>query len=191
MHKLLFGDPYQFKSSEDEVKRIKSFLSPRRTTFDSVELNNKLNKDYNITNDAVIPVGDLFNYQFKDHTITVSLADVEIFSKAYPGVKITETDGFSIIIDGAFREVKIKNAEWSDQAEAWYQWQTAYARRELSNKELYSYPEGHPLSEGKIEIKYMTAKEEDILSSATLIKQGVVITSRSTVVITGCFAIEA
>lgn len=39
----------------------------------------------------------------------------------------------------------------------------------------YFYPEGHPLTEGKIEIKYMTAKEEDILSSATLIKQGVVI----------------
>jgi hypothetical protein len=39
----------------------------------------------------------------------------------------------------------------------------------------YFYPEGHPLAEGKIEIKYMTAKEEDILSSATLIKQGVVI----------------
>jgi hypothetical protein len=39
----------------------------------------------------------------------------------------------------------------------------------------YFYPEGHPLSDGKIEIKYMTAKEEDILSSATLIKQGVVI----------------
>ena len=140
MHKLLFGDPYQFKSSEDEVKRIKSFLSPRRTTFDSVELNNKLNKVGNTVNDVVIPVGDLFNYQFKDHIDTVSLADVEIFSKAYPGVKITETDGFSIIIDGAFREVKIKNAEWSDQAEAWYQWQTAYARRELSNKGLYSYP---------------------------------------------------
>lgn len=142
MHKLLFGDPYQFKSSEDEVKRIKSFLSPRRTTFDSVELNNKLNKVGNTVNDVVIPVGDLFNYQFKDHIDTVSLADVEIFSKAYPGVKITETDGFSIIIDGAFREVKIKNAEWSDQAEAWYQWQTAYARRELSNKGLYSYPKG-------------------------------------------------
>ena len=39
----------------------------------------------------------------------------------------------------------------------------------------YFYPEGHPLSSGKIELKYMTAKEEDILSSQTLIKQGVVI----------------
>jgi hypothetical protein len=39
----------------------------------------------------------------------------------------------------------------------------------------YFYPEGHPLSSGKIEMRYMTAKEEDILSSQTLIKQGVVI----------------
>jgi len=39
----------------------------------------------------------------------------------------------------------------------------------------YFYPEGHPLSSGVLEMKYMTAKEEDILSSATLIKQGVVI----------------
>lgn len=39
----------------------------------------------------------------------------------------------------------------------------------------YFYPEGHPLADGKIEIKYMTAKEEDILSSQSLIKQGVVI----------------
>ena len=39
----------------------------------------------------------------------------------------------------------------------------------------YFYPEGHPLSSGRLEMKYMTAKEEDILSSATLIKQGIVI----------------
>lgn len=39
----------------------------------------------------------------------------------------------------------------------------------------YFYPEGHPLSSGTIEMKYMTAKEEDILASQSLIKQGVVI----------------
>ena len=37
------------------------------------------------------------------------------------------------------------------------------------------YPEEHPLSEGTIEMKYMTAKEEDILTSQNLIKQGVVL----------------
>ena len=39
----------------------------------------------------------------------------------------------------------------------------------------YFYVEGHPLSEGKVEVKYMTAREEDILTSQNLIQQGVVI----------------
>ena len=39
----------------------------------------------------------------------------------------------------------------------------------------YFYVDGHPLSSGKVEVKYMTAKEEDILTSQNLIKQGVVI----------------
>ena len=38
------------------------------------------------------------------------------------------------------------------------------------------YPKDSPLSNGKIELKYMTAKEEDILTSDNLIKKGVVIT---------------
>ena len=37
------------------------------------------------------------------------------------------------------------------------------------------YPEGSPLREGKIEVKYMTAKEEDILSNSSYIKQGIVL----------------
>jgi len=37
------------------------------------------------------------------------------------------------------------------------------------------YPEDHPLAEGKIEMKYMTAKEEDILSNQTYIQNGTVI----------------
>ena len=39
----------------------------------------------------------------------------------------------------------------------------------------YFYPETSPLSSGKLELKYMTAKEEDILTSQNLIKQGTVI----------------
>jgi len=37
------------------------------------------------------------------------------------------------------------------------------------------YPEGHPLRDGRVEMKYMTAKEEDILSSQSLIKKGIVL----------------
>ena len=44
----------------------------------------------------------------------------------------------------------------------------------LPSKGMF-YPEGHPLRSGQIEMKYMTAKEEDILASQNLIKQGVVI----------------
>lgn len=37
------------------------------------------------------------------------------------------------------------------------------------------YPKDNPLSEGKIEIKYMTAKEEDILSNVSYIQKGIVL----------------
>lgn len=37
------------------------------------------------------------------------------------------------------------------------------------------YPTSNPLSKGQIEIKYMTAREEDILASQNLIKKGVVL----------------
>ena len=37
------------------------------------------------------------------------------------------------------------------------------------------YPKDSPLAEGKLELKYMTTREEDILMSENLIKKGVVI----------------
>ena len=37
------------------------------------------------------------------------------------------------------------------------------------------YPKDHPLSSGTIDVKYMTAKEEDILTSTNLIEKGIVI----------------
>ena len=37
------------------------------------------------------------------------------------------------------------------------------------------YPKDHPCSSGQIEIKYMTAKEEDILTSRNLIQKGIVL----------------
>ena len=45
---------------------------------------------------------------------------------------------------------------------------------ELPSKGLL-YPEGHPLSNGTIEIKYMTAKEEDILTNQNYISNGTVL----------------
>jgi len=45
---------------------------------------------------------------------------------------------------------------------------------ELPSKGLV-YPEDNPLSSGKIEIKYMTAKEEDILTNQSYIQKGTVL----------------
>ena len=45
---------------------------------------------------------------------------------------------------------------------------------ELPSKGKF-YPEGHALSTGQIEMKYMTAKEEDILTNQSYIKSGVVL----------------
>ena len=45
---------------------------------------------------------------------------------------------------------------------------------ELPSKGLI-YPESNPLSSGKVELKYMTAKEEDILSNQAYIQKGVVL----------------
>jgi hypothetical protein len=45
---------------------------------------------------------------------------------------------------------------------------------ELPSKGLI-YPKDNPLSSGKIEMKYMTAKEEDILTNVNLLRQGIAI----------------
>ena len=45
---------------------------------------------------------------------------------------------------------------------------------DLPSKGKY-YPEGSPLRSGQIELKYMTAKEEDILTSSNLIQKGIVL----------------
>ena len=45
---------------------------------------------------------------------------------------------------------------------------------ELPSKGLV-YPQDHPLRSGKIEMKYMTAKEEDILTNQNYIKKGIVL----------------
>mgnify|MGYP003112439968 CR=1 FL=1 len=37
------------------------------------------------------------------------------------------------------------------------------------------YPPENPLSSGQVELKYMTAREEDILTSANLIQKGLAI----------------
>ena len=138
-HKILFGDPYQFKIKNgvlDETKRLKSFFSPRKTTFDSPEYNTFLNQQ-NKVGDIELTPEDYGYHDNKAFATTVTLKDIEIDTPTYDGVN--EADAISYISDVAYREVKNKNGQWSEQAEAWHQYQMALTRYALSNKGVYKY----------------------------------------------------
>ena len=152
MHKMFFGDPFQFAIKEkngkvilDETKRVKSFLSPRRITFNSQEYNSYLNRDYNKAGDVQLTDKDFGYHDHKAYLKTVTFSDVN--SLGLPGLlgnkdyfKVNEADAASEIIDVAYREVKLKNGQWSNEAEAWHQWQMAYTRNALAKKGIYTYP---------------------------------------------------
>jgi len=151
-HKILFGDPYQFAikkdGSLDETKRIKSFLSPRRTTFDSAEyntfLNNNANKADGIKIDEYVYdaetntwTGDLGGHKFKSHTNTVTIKDVTTAGSLANINKLfgdnNEADAVSWLMDTTHREVKLKNKQWDleGQEEKFFQWQMAFTRQNL------------------------------------------------------------
>lgn len=139
-HKILFGDPYQFalKDGEsEETKRIKSFLSPRRTTFDSPEYNQFLNDNENKAGEIELEPGDIGYHEYKSHTNTVTIK--EIFVEGSLMGRTKEADAQSWIMDNTYKEVKLKNAQWTDEADAFHNWQMAYTRNKLAAKKEYIY----------------------------------------------------
>ena len=148
LHKILFGDPYQFaikgKGALDETKRIKSFLSPRRTTIDSPELNTFLNEEMNKAAEIELQPGEPGYHEYKSWMDTVTVSDVKVMGsvanmknvskeikKAFANTN--EGDAASIMMDGTYRELKMKNGQWNHKGpeEAWHQWQMAYTRQNL------------------------------------------------------------
>lgn len=159
-HKILFGDPYQFAIKNgklDETKRIKSFLSPRRLTVDFPELNSALNRDYNNAGSISLDPEELGYHTFKPFTNTVTLSDINVvgslanINPAY--AKTNEADAASFIADNTYREVKLKNGQWTDEAEAWHQHEMAYTRLKLQEKGLYQY-------------KNLRLREQDVIESS-------------------------
>lgn len=155
-HKILFGDPYQFKIKQegskvviDQTKRIKPFLSPRRITVNFGVLNNWLNDDLNTVDGITLTKNDFGYHQHKDYAKTFTAKDVKIVGKLSerfpPYAKTDEADASSWMNPGAYREVKWKNGQWSPEAEAFHQWQMAYARNSLARKGKYSYPKDNRL----------------------------------------------
>ena len=154
-HKIIFGDPYQFEVKEngalDETKRIKSFLSPRRTTIDSPELNTFLNDEMNKAGNVELNPGDPGYHEHKSWMDTVTVSDVNVVGsvanmESVPKeirdafAKTNEGDASSIMLDGTYRELKIKNGQWNikGKQEAWHQWQMAYTRQNLP-RDVFEY----------------------------------------------------
>lgn len=145
-HKILFGDPLQFKvdgKKLDETKRIKSFLSPRRITIDYDELNNWLNDNYNKVFGIELTENDPGYHVHKSYARTFTAQDVNIIggltSLKPEYLKTDEADAASWISPTAYREVKSKNGQWPQEAEDFHQWQMAYARQQLAAKGDYDY----------------------------------------------------
>jgi len=147
-HKILFGDPYQFAVKKggalDETKRIKSFLSPRRTTFDSAEYNTYLNNNLNVVNGIQLKEGDPGYHLHKSHTDTITVKDI-ITAGSLSAINglyadTNEADAVSWLMDTTHREIKLKNKQWNLQGpeEKWFQWEMAYTRQNLSGYEYTS-----------------------------------------------------
>jgi hypothetical protein len=148
LHKLVYSDPYFYK---DELKRIKSFLSPRQAIiYGSAGLNAAMN---NVYNEGYTDVKDIGFTKFTDDyfkTITLDdvkgIADVEGFSKEYSS--FTETDGGGMITMKAYRNFRIRAANWNSNEERQYRYDVAFEKREkgkdLSDDELNLLEEGNP-----------------------------------------------
>jgi hypothetical protein len=175
-HKIIFGDPYQFAIKEDgtldATKRYKSFFSPRRTTFDSPEINTFLNEDMNNAGDIQLLPGEPGYHQSKAWMDTVTVNDVNVVGsianmKNVPAdirkafAKTNEGDASSIMMDGTYRELKIKNGQWNIKGveEAWHQWQMAYTRQNLPGFKYSEDARGKALE--KHDVALLKTKQPD------------------------------
>lgn len=155
--KLLFGDVAQYKDWE---KRAKSLFSPVEQMFfdETGEFNNWLNKNKNAVqlneNESVnIPENDMFYTGFKNYWNSRTINDFEVVSPEVVNTlnrldapfrnkyeETNETDGQSIGNLQAGRELMIKSGwRWTKANEDFFQYDSALARKELSEAGVYKY----------------------------------------------------
>ena len=169
LHKLVYSDPYFYK---DELKRIKSFLSPRQAIiYGSAGLNAAMN---NVYNDGYTDADDIGYTKFTDDyfkTITLddvkSVADVEGFSKEYE--KFTETDGAGMITMKAYRNFRIRAANWNPNEERQYRYDVAFEKRDKNQK--LSPAELNLLEAGNPQVKSAYTPLKPIVAGAKMSKQ--------------------
>lgn len=144
LHKLLYSDPYQY---EDELKRIKNFLSPRQPLVHGSEkftkaLNDKYNEGYS---ESDLGYTDMTREHFRTVTFDDVLSTDELPNYDAPH---EETDGGGFITMKANRIFGIRSGEWTDNDEKQYRYDVAYEKRhkgiELSEAEKTLFKKGNP-----------------------------------------------
>ena len=154
--KLFFGDIAQYT---DWDKRAKSFFSPIEQSYydDSGVFNNWMNENKNFAESAegkiLIPVNDIFHTSFKNHLTARTVDDITTvnpelvnllnqmqISFASKFEDSNEVDGQSIGTLQAIRQLMYKAGwRWTKKNEAFFQYDTALARKELSAAGKYTY----------------------------------------------------
>lgn len=131
LHKLIYSDPYQYA---DELKRIKSFSSPRQAIMSDPD---NLTSGYGIN----AALHDVWNAGFKKDelgytdfnrnyfrtvTHTDVIAVVDIPGQKYEDYK--ETDGSGIMTDKTNRNIGLRAGNWTDDNERQYRHDVAYEK---------------------------------------------------------------
>ena len=131
LHKLIYSDPYQYK---DELKRIKSFSSPRQAIMsdpDSLSVGFNINAAMQNVLNAGFEKGDIGHTDLnRNYFRTVTHADVigviDVPGQDYEAYK--ETDGSGIISLKAHRNLKFRAGQWTENNELQYRHDVAYEK---------------------------------------------------------------
>jgi hypothetical protein len=165
MHKLLYADPYQY---DDELKRIKSFNSPRQSVIsDSPKMNAAFSDVWNRGYEK----GDIGYTEFtQDYFRTATHEDVVgvIDLPGYGAYK--ETDGSGIIGMKSNRQFRIRAGEWNENEERQYIYDIAWEKNDkgidLSLEEQFLLDQGNP------QVKSAYTPLKPIVSGAKLASDG-------------------
>jgi hypothetical protein len=165
MHKLLYADPYQYS---DELKRIKSFNSPRQSIIsDSPKMNAAFSNVWN----KGFKKGDIGYTEFtQDYFRTATHEDVTGVIDI-PGYKAyTETDGSGIIGMKSYRQFRIRASEWNENEEKQFRYDVAWEKQDKNVK--LSPEEKALLAEGNPQVKSAYTPLKPIVSGSKLGKDG-------------------
>jgi hypothetical protein len=143
LHKLLYSDPYQYS---DELKRIKSFNSPRQSIINNSP---EMNSAYNTAWNKGFEEGDLGYTDFdKDYFRAATLDDASATIDMKDYNIWEETDGGGIISFKALRNFKIRAGEWDGDQEKQYKYDVAWEKRDkkqkLTNSDKNALKQGNP-----------------------------------------------